>query len=157
MKFKFLSIIMAVAVALAFTSCDEKKASASDNSENASEQVEETSKVAAEPTGDEVKDAKMAAEELIGLMNDVNFDNIKTPEDAEKWEQEFTKKAEDLQKKYEDFYKAKGEDALKKFNEEMDKLENDPEISKKIEDAQKAMMEKVQKVIEGLEKPAAAA
>ncbi|MBO4721915.1 MAG: hypothetical protein J5629_03170 [Muribaculaceae bacterium] len=154
MKFKFLSVIMAFAVALAFSACDEKKASASNASETSEskEQVEEEIKA---PTGDAAADAKQAVEEAIVLMNNVDFSNVKTAEDAEKFEAEFSKQIEELQKKYEDFYKEKGEDALKKFNEECDKLEKDPEISKKMEEAQKAMMEKAQKALEGLMKSAA--
>lgn len=143
MKFKFLSIIMAVAVALAFTSCDSKKASKSDASDSSkSEKVEEEAKTF-ELTGDPAKDARQCATEMIDLMKNIDISNIKTAEDVEKWEKEYTKKIEDLQKKYEDFYKEKGEPELKKFKEEVDKLENDPEIKKQLEDAQNKMMEKV--------------
>ena len=133
MKFKFLSIIMAVAVALAFTSCDTKKASASDKSESASEQVEESAEEKVEepkaPTGDAAADAKQVVEEGIALMT------------------KDIKSVADVEKKYEDFYKEKGEDQLKKFKEEVDKLQNDPEITKKLDEAQKVMMEKAQKFI----------
>ena len=147
MKFKFLSIIMAVAVALAFTSCDSKKASKSDASDSSkSEKVDEAKTEEAktfELTGDPAKDARQCATEMIDLMKNIDISNIKTAEDVEKWEKEYTKKIEDLQKKYEDFYKEKGEPELKKFKEEVDKLENDPEIKKQLEDAQNKMMEKV--------------
>ena len=128
MKFKFLSIIMAVAVALAFTSCDTKKASASDKSESAStsEQVEEEKVL--EPTGDASADAKQCATEMIDLMKNVDVSNLKTAEDADKWEKEFSNKVDELQKKYEDFYKEKGEDKLKEFQKAVEDLENDPEI-----------------------------
>lgn len=149
MKFKFLSIIMAVAVALAFTSCDTKKASASDKSESAStsEQVEEETKEAAEPTGDAAVDAKQCATEMIDLMKNVDVSNLKTAEDADKWEKEFSKQVDELQKKYEDFYKEKGEDKLKEFQKAVEDLENDPEIKKQLEDAQNQMMEKVMKLM----------
>ena len=149
MKFKFLSIIMAVAVALAFTSCDTKKASASDKSESAStstsEQVEEEKVL--EPTGDASADAKQCATEMIDLMKNVDVSNLKTAEDADKWEKEFSKQIDELQKKYEDFYKEKGEDKLKEFQKAVEDLENDPEIKKQLEDAQNQMMEKVMKLM----------
>ena len=147
MKFKFLSIIMAVAVALAFTSCDTKKASASDKSESAStsEQVEEEKVL--EPTGDASADAKQCATEMIDLMKNVDVSNLKTAEDADKWEKEFSNKVDELQKKYEDFYKEKGEDKLKEFQKAVEDLENDPEIKKQLEDAQNQMMEKVMKLM----------
>ena len=147
MKFKFLSIIMAVAVALAFTSCDTKKASASDKSESAStsEQVEEEKVL--EPTGDASADAKQCATEMIDLMKNVDVSNLKTAEDADKWEKEFSKQVDDLQKKYEDFYKEKGEDKLKEFQKAVEDLENDAEIKKQMEDAQNQMMEKVMKLM----------
>lgn len=138
MKFKFLSIIMAFAIALAFTACDEKKASASDASET-SESTEQVEKEVKAPTGDAAADARQAAEEMIALMTK----DIKSVADAENIETEMA----EIQKKYEDFYKEKGEDALKKFNEELEKLENDPDIKKKVEDAQKVMMENAEKLV----------
>ena len=148
MKFKFLSFIMAAAVALAFTSCDNKTAASKSDASDASksEQVEEKAKVF-EPTGDAAKDAKQCATEMIDLMKNVDVSNLKTAEDADKWEKEFSKQVDDLQKKYEDFYKEKGEDQLKKFNEEVAKLENDAELKKQIEDAQNKMMENVTKIM----------
>ena len=151
MKFKFLSFIMAAAVALAFTSCDNKtaasKSDASDASDaSKSEQVEEKAKVF-EPTGDAAADAKQCATEMIDLMKNVDVSNLKTAEDADKWEKEFSKQVDDLQKKYEDFYKEKGEDKLKEFQKAVEDLENDPEIKKQLEDAQNQMMEKVMKLM----------
>ena len=150
MKFKFLSFIMAAAVALAFTSCDNKtaasKSDASDASDaSKSEQVEEKAKVF-EPTGDAAKDAKQCATEMIDLMKNVDVSNLKTAEDADKWEKEFSNKVDELQKKYEDFYKEKGEDKLKEFQKAVEDLENDPAIKKQLEDAQNQMMEKVMKL-----------
>ena len=151
MKFKLLSFIMAAAVALAFTSCDNKtaasKSDASDASDaSKSEQVEEKAKVF-EPTGDAAKDAKQCATEMIDLMKNVDVSNLKTAEDADKWEKEFSKQVDDLQKKYEDFYKEKGEDKLKEFQKAVEDLENDPAIKKQLEDAQNQMMEKVMKLM----------
>ena len=151
MKFKFLSFIMAAAVALAFTSCDNKtaasKSDASDASDaSKSEQVEEKAKVF-EPTGDAAADAKQCATEMIDLMKNVDVSNLKTAEDADKWEKEFSKQVDELQKKYEDFYKEKGEDKLKEFQKAVEDLENDPEIKKQLEDAQNQMMEKVMKLM----------
>ena len=151
MKFKFLSFSMAAAVALAFTSCDNKtaasKSDASDASDaSKSEQVEEKAKVF-EPTGDAAADAKQCATEMIDLMKNVDVSNLKTAEDADKWEKEFSNKVDELQKKYEDFYKEKGEDKLKEFQKAVEDLENDPEIKKQLEDAQNQMMEKVMKLM----------
>ena len=148
MKFKFLSFIMAAAVALAFTSCDNKTAASKSDASDASksEQVEEKAKVF-EPTGDAAKDAKQCATEMIDLMKNVDVSNLKTAEDADKWEKEFSKQVDNLQKKYEDFYKEKGEDKLKEFQKAVEDLENDPEIKKQLEDAQNQMMEKVMKLM----------
>ncbi len=148
MKFKFLSFIMAAAVALAFTSCDNKTAASKSDASDASksEQVEEKAKVF-EPTGDAAKDAKQCATEMIDLMKNVDVSNLKTAEDADKWEKEFSNKVDDLQKKYEDFYKEKGEDKLKEFQKAVEDLENDPAIKKQLEDAQNQMMEKVMKLM----------
>ena len=148
MKFKFLSFIMAAAVALAFTSCDNKTAASKSDASDASksEQVEEKAKVF-EPTGDAAKDAKQCATEMIDLMKNVDVSNLKTAEDADKWEKEFSNKVDELQKKYEDFYKEKGEDKLKEFQKAVEDLENDPEIKKQLEDAQNQMMEKVMKLM----------
>jgi len=148
MKFKFLSFIMAAAVALAFTSCDNKTAASKSDASDASksEQVEEKAKVF-EPTGDAAKDAKQCATEMIDLMKNVDVSNLKTAEDADKWEKEFSNKVDELQKKYEDFYKEKGEDKLKEFQKAVEDLENDPAIKKQLEDAQNQMMEKVMKLM----------
>ena len=148
MKFKFLSFIMAAAVALAFTSCDNKTAASKSDASDASksEQVEEKAKVF-EPTGDAAADAKQCATEMIDLMKNVDVSNLKTAEDADKWEKEFSKQVDELQKKYEDFYKEKGEDKLKEFQKAVEDLENDPEIKKQLEDAQNQMMEKVMKLM----------
>ena len=147
MKFKFLSIIMAVAVALAFTSCDTKKASASDKSESASEQVEEEKVL--EPTGDAAADAKQCVEEFVDQMNK-GIEEMKSPEDALKFEDKVEEIMMNVEKKYEDFYKAKGDDQLKLFKDEFDKLEKDPEIAKKVE----GIMTNAQKKVEELTKAA---
>jgi hypothetical protein len=139
---------MAAAVALAFTSCDNKTAASKSDASDASksEQVEEKAKVF-EPTGDAAKDAKQCATEMIDLMKNVDVSNLKTAEDADKWEKEFSNKVDELQKKYEDFYKEKGEDKLKEFQKAVEDLENDPAIKKQLEDAQNQMMEKVMKLM----------
>ncbi len=123
MKIKFLSIAFALVVAVMFTACSKG------------------------PTGDAAADAKQCATEMIDLMKNVDVSNIKTAEDAEKWEKEFSKQVDELQKKYEDFYKEKGEDKLKEFQKAVEDLENDPEIKKQLEDAQKEMMDKVMKLM----------
>ena len=123
MKIKFLSIAFALFIAVLFTACSKG------------------------PSGDPADDAKQCATEMIDLMKNVDVSNIKTAEEAEKWEKEFSKQVEDLQKKYEDFYKEKGEDKLKEFQKAVEDLENDAEIKKQMEDAQNQMMEKVMKLM----------
>jgi len=76
------------------------------------------------PTGDVAKDAKAAGEKVISIMK-----GIKSMDDMKKAEEEITK----VQKEYEDFYKAKGEEELKKFNEA---LENDKELNDEMEKVQ---------------------
>jgi len=123
MKIKFLSIAFALVVAVMFTACSKG------------------------PSGDPAADAKQCATEMIDLMKNVDVSNIKTAEDADKWEKEFSKQGEEIQKKYENFYKEKGEDKLNEFKKALDDLENDAEIKKQMEDAQKEMMDKVMKVM----------
>jgi len=148
MKFKFLSFIMAAAVALAFTSCDNKTAASKSDASDASksEQVEEKAKVF-EPTGDAAADAKQCADELFEQMNKT-LDEIKTADDAMKLEDKMEEGMMAIEKKYEEFYKAKGEDQVKLFKDEFDKLENDPVYSKKFEE----FMIKAQKKVEELTK-----
>lgn len=123
MKIKFLSIAFALVMAVMFSACSKG------------------------PSGDPAADAKQCAQEMIDLMKNIDVSSIKTAEDAEKWEKEFSQKVDDLQKKYENFYKEKGEDQLKEFQKAVEDLENDPEIKKQVEDAQKEMMEKVTKLM----------
>ncbi len=91
------------------------------------------------PSGDPAADAKQCATEMIDLMKK----DIKTLDDVKNLETEI----EALQKKYEDFYKEKGEAELKKFQDAVAELENDKEIKGQVEEAQKAMMEKVTKLM----------
>lgn len=92
------------------------------------------------PTGDYVKDAKQVGEEVIKiLMRDINSED-----DINQME----KDTDALQKKYEDFYKARGEEELKKYNEALDKLDADPVFSKRFEEAKKSLMEKAFKLFE---------
>lgn len=134
MNTKFLSILMAVAIALAF--CDSiqaSNASASDNSKSTSEKLNEP-KV---PTGDAAKDAQMFAEEMLNCIN-----NFKAGDDMNV----FVKKGEEIEKKYEEFYKAKGEEDLKKFQEELKNVSTSPEF---IEKYKKAIEEMNKKLPEG--------
>ena len=115
---------MAVALALAFTSCDNTgKGSSSDSSENKSEKVDE----AEGPTGDVAKDAKQLCEKQIELMSK----NIKSDEEAKQLVNDF--KA--LKDQYMNFYKKKGDDKLNEFNEEYSNLQEDSEYSQKLTDA----------------------
>ena len=143
---------MAAAVALAFTSCDNKtaasKSDASDASDaSKSEQVEEEKVL--EPTGDAAADAKQCVEEFVDHMNK-GIEEMKSPEDALKFEDKVEEIMMNVEKKYEDFYKAKGDDQLKLFKDELDKLEKDPEIAKKVE----GIMTNAQKKVEELTKAA---
>ena len=114
---------MAVAMAVSFTSCDNKQnASSSESASEKSENIDEPKG----PTGDVAKDAKMMAEEALNLMK-----SFKTGDDYK----EFEKKTEELQKEYEDFYKAKGEEELKKFQEELKNVTSTPEFKEKLEGA----------------------
>lgn len=123
MKIKFLSILMAVALAVAFTSCgNNQNASSGESASEKSENVDEPKG----PTGDVAKDAKMMAEEGLNLMK-----SFKTGDDYK----EFEKKTEELEKKYEDFYKAKGDEELKKFQEELKNVTSTPEFKEKLMDA----------------------
>ena len=85
------------------------------------------------PTGDVAKDAKAAGEKVISIMK-----GIKSMDDMKKAEEEITK----VQKEYEDFYKAKGEEELKKFN---DALENDAELTADMEKVQEELMKNLMK------------
>ncbi len=85
------------------------------------------------PTGDVAKDAKAAGEKVISIMK-----GIKSLDDMKKAEEEMTK----IQKEYEDFYKAKGEEELKKFN---DALENDAELKAEMEKVQEELMKNLMK------------
>ena len=85
------------------------------------------------PTGDVAKDAKAAGEKVISIMK-----SIKSLDDMKKAEEEMTK----IQKEYEDFYKAKGEEELKKFN---DALENDAELKTEMEKVQEELMKNLMK------------
>lgn len=80
------------------------------------------------PTGDIAKDAKAAGEKVISIMK-----GIKSMDDMNKAEEELTK----VQREYEDFYKAKGEEELKKFN---DALENDTELNAELEKVQEELL-----------------
>lgn len=92
------------------------------------------------PTGDYVKDAKQVGEEVIKIL----MRDIHSEDDINQME----KDTDALQKKYEDFYKARGEEELKKFNEALDKLDADPVFSKRFEEAKKSLMEKAFKLFE---------
>jgi cell division protein ZapA (FtsZ GTPase activity inhibitor) len=85
------------------------------------------------PTGDVAKDAKAAGEKVISIMK-----GIKSMDDMKKAEEEISK----VQKEYEDFYKAKGEEELKKFNEA---LENDKELNAEMEKVQEELMKNLMK------------
>ena len=76
----------------------------------------------------------------------VKPEDIKSVDDVKGLEKEM----KEIQDKYEKFYKEKGEEELKKFNEEVEKLENDPEIKKQVEEAQEQMMKNAEKFAKDL-------
>ena len=151
MKVKFLSFVMACVVAVGFTACDTKKTdqSAEASSASASEQVEEEKTL--EPTGDAAADAKQCVEEFVDQMNK-GIEEMKSPEDALKFDDKVEEIMMNVEKKYEDFYKAKGDDQLKLFKEEFDKLEKDPEISKKVDEIMVNAQKKVEELTKAAEK-----
>ena len=82
------------------------------------------------PCGDPAKDARASIEESISIMNNVDdFDEAR----------EAQTDLLEIKNKYENYYKSKGEEELQKFNEELEKLDNDPEISKRREEAEAKM------------------
>ena len=85
------------------------------------------------PTGDVAKDAKAAGEKVISIMK-----GVKSMEDMEK----ASKEIEAVQKEFEDFYKAKGEEELKKFN---DALENDADLKAEMEKVQEEILKNIMK------------
>ena len=95
------------------------------------------------PTGDPKADAKAAGDEVINLMK-----SVKSLDDAKNAETQM----KEIQKKYEDFYKAKGDDEFKKFNDACEELGKEPEFAKKMEEAQagflKVMQEDAGKLID---------
>lgn len=63
---------------------------------------------------------------------------VKSMEDMEK----ASKEIEAVQKEFEDFYKAKGEEELKKFN---DALENDADLKAEMEKVQEEILKNIMK------------
>lgn len=88
-------------------------------------------------TGDPAKDAKMAIQEMIDLMTK----DFKSLDEIMNLENELGT----IQKKYEDFYKAKSDAELQKFNDELEKLGDDPDMKKQMEEAQQVLMKNAQK------------
>ncbi|MBR5638324.1 MAG: TonB family protein [Muribaculaceae bacterium] len=91
------------------------------------------------PTGDYAKDARQAGEKILEILNR----DIKSEDDLEQME----KAMDAVQKIYEDFYREKGDEELKKFNDELNKLEYDPVLGKKIEEAMNKLQEKISKLL----------
>ena len=78
------------------------------------------------PTGNPRTDAKRAVNEVIELMN---YTYITNEDDVTQLEKELNS----IQEKYEDYYRERGE--LDEFNNEINFLENDPEIKMKVDKA----------------------
>ena len=150
MKFKLLSILMAVAVALAFTSCDSKKSrSHDDSSDNSKSEKVDKGDVEDEveyevkeihPTGDIDKDAEALTQNVIAFYKKIN-----TQEDALNIQKEFT----EIQKEFQEFYKKKGQD--KDFNTAYFKMMQDPKYAKDIKEGQQKIMKFVNEALKSVE------
>ena len=91
------------------------------------------------PTGDYAYDAKQVGEKLISFF----CREIKSENDLKKIEEEM----DAFQNLYDDYYKAKGEDAMMKFEKELDNLMKDSDFAKRLEEAQKLFDENCSKLI----------
>lgn len=91
------------------------------------------------PTGDYAYDAKQVGEKLISFFSR----EIKSENDLKKIEEEM----DAFQNLYDDYYKAKGEDAMMKFEKELDNLMKDSDFAKRLEEAQKLFEENCLKFI----------
>lgn len=91
------------------------------------------------PTGDYAYDAKQVGEKLISFFSR----EIKSENDLKKIEEEM----DAFQNLYDDYYKAKGEDAMMKFEKELDNLMKDSDFAKRLEEAQKLFDENCSKLI----------
>ncbi len=150
MKIKLLSILMAIALALAFTSCDEKKSRSHDDSSDSSksekvdkEDVEDEVEYEVKeihPTGDIDKDAEALTQNVIAFYKKIN-----TQEDALNIQKEFT----EIQKEFQEFYKKKGED--KDFNTAYFKMMQDPKYAKDIKEGQQKIMKFVNEALKSVE------
>ncbi|MBR5118714.1 MAG: zinc ribbon domain-containing protein [Muribaculaceae bacterium] len=89
-----------------------------------------------EPTGVASWDAQQAADELIELMENTY---ITSSEDVEQLERDI----KDIEEKYENYYR----DRLDEFEKEFEKLENDPELNRRIDRA----LERLQRQIENID------
>lgn len=116
MKFKFLTIFLSIVVALAFTSCNDKKSKDSDNNDSSKSDKSKSEKVEAdEPTGDPEEDAEALADLAIEMIRDAETED--DLDDAEeKWEE--------ILDKYEKYYKEEGKDELKDFKKALNKIED---------------------------------
>lgn len=91
------------------------------------------------PTGDYAYDAKQVGEKLISFFSR----EIKSENDLKMIEEEM----DAFQNLYDDYYKAKGEDAMMKFEKELDNLMKDSDFAKRLEEAQKLFEENCLKLI----------
>ena len=150
MKIKLLSILMAITLALAFTSCDSKKSRSHDDSSDSSksekvdkEDVEDEVEYEVKeihPTGDIDKDAEALTQNVIAFYKKIN-----TQEDALNIQKEFT----EIQKEFQEFYKKKGED--KDFNTAYFKMMQDPKYAKDIKEGQQKIMKFVNEALKSVE------
>ena len=150
MKIKLLSILMAITLALAFTSCDSKKSRSHDDSSDSSksekvdkEDVEDEVEYEVKeihPTGDIDKDAEALTQNVIAFYKKIN-----TQEDALNIQKEFT----EIQKEFQEFYKKKGQD--KDFNTAYFKMMQDPKYAKDIKEGQQKIMKFVNEALKSVE------
>ena len=150
MKIKLLSILMAITLALAFTSCDSKKnRSHDDNSDSSKREKVDKEDMEDEveyevkeihPTGDIDKDAEALTQNVIAFYKKIN-----TQEDALNIQKEFT----EIQKDFQEFYKKKGQD--KDFNTAYFKMMQDPKYAKDIKEGQQKIMKFVNEALKSVE------
>ena len=139
---RIITYISALAAALAFTSCDNKKSRShdKDSDKSKSEQVDEEDEdedepkfEAIHPTGDIEKDAEALTKCTIAYFKQIN-----TAEDIHTVQKDYMK----IPKEFQEFYKNKGKG--NEFNVAYYKMMQDPKYAKDIKEGQ----EKIQKLID---------
>ena len=89
------------------------------------------------PIGYPQADARRAVNELIELIEDAE---INSQDDFDRLENEM----KEIQNTYEDYYRERNR--LDEFNYEIDKLENDPEMKRRVEKATERLLNQAQNI-----------